>query len=244
MMVFLVNLLVQLNNLLGGQLGITLIVIGVGIRLVFHPLLKKQQMHAKKMQGLQPKLKALKNQHGDDKTKFAQAQAQLFKDEGVNPAAGCLPLVVQIVVFGVLYNAISRLLKHGISTQFLMWDLGKPDVFSVSGIPVPLPGVLILLAAASQLIMSKMMLPQAVPVNKEDKPKEKEQKTDLADDLAQAQGSMVYMFPLMFIFFGYRFPAGLSLYWASSTVVSLIQQYMISGWGGLEPLVKKIRSSK
>ena len=88
--------------------------------------------------------------------------------------------------------------------------------------------------------MSKMMMPQPVAIEKSDKPKEVEEKADLADELQHMQGSMLYLFPLMFIFFGYRFPAGLSLYWAASTVVSLAIQYKVHGLGGLESWLSKI----
>jgi len=236
-----VDLLIQLNNLFGGQLGITLIVLGVAVRLVFFPMIKQQLEHAKKMQDLQPKLKELKKKYGDDKMRMAQEQGNLFKEAGINPAAGCLPMIVQIVVFGVLYNAIMKMLERGIPTHFLIWDLAKPDVIPIAGLPIPLPGILILLAAVSQLIMSKMMVPQPVAIVKEDKPKEVEEKMDLADELQHMQGSMMYLFPLMFIFFGYQFPAGLSLYWAASTVVSLGIQYKVHGVGGLQSWIDKVK---
>src|SRR3989344_5046577 len=187
-----VDLLIQLNNIFGGQLGITLIVLGVAVRLVFFPMIKQQLEHAKKMQDLQPKLKELKKKYGDDKMRMAQEQGNLFKEAGINPAAGCLPMIAQIVVFGVLYNAIMKMFDRGIPTQFLVWDLAKPDVFSVNGLPFPLPGVWILLAAVTQLLMSKMMMPQPVAIEKSDKPKEVEEKADLADELQHMQGSMLY----------------------------------------------------
>jgi len=241
MMDYIVKFLLSLNSLLGGELGLTLIVVGVGVRIVFQPIIKKQLAHSKKMQELQPKLKDLKKKCGDDKQRFAKEQMQLFQDNGVNPAAGCLPMIVQMGGFIILYRAILRLFDEGLRTQFLVWDLAKPDVIPVDWLPFALPGVLILLAAASQLLMSKMMVPQPVAVNKEDKKKEVKEKTDLAEDLQSMQGTMIYMFPLMFIFFGYKFPAGLSLYWASSTVMALFQQYKFHGLGGLEPWVAKIR---
>ncbi len=239
-----VNALIALNNVFGGQLGITLIVVGAGVRLIFAPMFRKQQEHAKKMQELQPRLKKLKKKYGDDKMRLAQEQGELFKEAGINPAAGCLPMLVQTVVFILLYQAILHLFNKGLNTQWLWWNLAQPDVIPVSGLPIPLPGILILLAAVSQLLMSKMMMPQPVAVEKEDKPKEVEEKVDLAEELQQMQGSMIYMFPLMFLFFGYKFPAGLSLYWVSSTVVSLAIQYQIHGWGGLEDWMGKFKGKK
>lgn len=228
-----VNSLIALNNLLGGQLGLTLILVGVAVRVVFAPMMRKQQEHAKNMQELQPKLKKLKKLHGDDKTKMAQAQADLFKENGINPAAGCLPMLVQMGVFIFLYQVILHLFDKGLNTMWLWWDLALPDVIAVEGLPFGLPGLWIILAAVSQLVMSKMMMPRPVPVEKEDKPKEVEEKTDLMEDLQKMQGSMIYMFPLMFLFIGYRFPAGLAVYWSATTVASVFFQYRHQGWGSL-----------
>lgn len=232
-----VQILLQLNTLLGGNLGITLIVIGVGIRLIFTPLLRKQLDHSQKMRELQPQLNALKKKY-TDKTELAQAQTQLFQQAGINPVAGCLPLVIQITVLIILFNAITHIFDRGLNTTFLWLDLAQPDVFHVPNISFPLPGAIILFAGISQLFLSKMMMPQSVPVHEDDDKQEKEEKADLMADLAQAQGQMIYLFPIMFILFGYRYPAGLAIYWAASTVTALAQQWYISGPGGLEEWFK------
>jgi YidC/Oxa1 family membrane protein insertase len=242
MIVTLVSFIASLNSLLGGNLGFTLIVIGVLSRLLFFPLLKKQMAHAKKMRDLQPQLNKLKQQFAKDKQRQMQEQAKLFKEQGLNPAAGCLPMIVQIAIFALLYQAILRFINQGIDTQFLIWDLAQPDTIGLASLPenIRLPGVLIIGAAVTQLLLSKMIMPQPVPIAKGDQKKEKEQKQDLAEDLAQAQSSMVYLFPLMFIFFGYRLPAGLALYWTSTTITAVVQQYFFSGLGGLEPWLARL----
>ncbi len=235
-----VNILLSLNNLLGGQLGITLIVIGVASRVIFYPLYKKQLTHTKRIQELQPKINLLKKKFKDDKVKLAEAQTKLFQEEGINPAAGCLPLIVQIVIFATLYNAIRQMLTRGIDTSFLWMDLALPDTFKLASVPFALPGFFILAASLSQFILSKMMLPTPVPVNPEDKPKEVEQKADFMQDMAEAQKSMIYIFPLMFIVLGYNFPAGLSIYWTATTATAIYQQFKISGPGGLTPWISKL----
>lgn len=235
-----VSLLLSLNTLLGGQLGITLILIGVASRVVFYPLFKKQLDHSKKIQSLQPQLNELKKKFKDDKVKLAEAQTKLFQESGVNPAAGCLPVVLQIVIFAILYNAIRQMLTRGIDTSFLWLDLALPDVIKTSSLPFALPGPFILSAGISQFLLSKMMIPTPVPVNSEDKPKEIEQKADFAQEMSEAQKSMIYIFPLMFIVLGYRFPAGLSIYWTATTIAALIQQYRINGAGGLYPWLSKL----
>lgn len=236
---FLSDLALQLNHLLGDNLGLTIIVIGVAVRLLMVPLFKKQFDHSKKMQELQPLLNDLKKKHKDDKTKMAEEQSKLFKEHSVNPAAGCLPAIVQLVFLGVIYQVIRHLLDAGVSTMFLGFDLSQPNTFQIPGFAYPLPGALIIAAAVSQLIVSKMMLPVPVTLDKGDSKKEVEEKADFAQDLAATQANMVYMFPLLYVVLGYQFPSGLVLYILVGTIIMAIQYYTINGWGGLQPVIDR-----
>lgn len=235
----LADLILQLNSIFSNQLGITIIVIGVAIRLAFYPLIKNQLIHTKKMRDLQPKINELKKKFKDDKMQLAQAQNELFKTEGINPLAGCLPLVVQLIIFSILYNVIVEILNRGIPTQFLFFDLAKPDVFNFSPIPFPIPGILAVLASLTQFILSKMMMPEPVPVNPKDDKKEIQEKADFMQEFAEAQNSLIWLFPLIFLVMASNFPSGLALYWTSSTVVAIIQQWQFAGPGGLKSLLAK-----
>ena len=225
----LVQLILQLNQLLGGNLGVTLIVIGVATRALFTPLFLHQLRHNRKMRELQPEINRLKKKHKDDKQALAQAQTELFRQAGVNPMAGCLPMIVQFVVFALLYRAILSFLDKNIQTQFGFWDMTQPDLITInlpflSRQAVKLPGVLVISAASAQLLMSKLMMPKSVPIEPEDKPQEEEAKVDLMVDIQRSQSQMVYLFPLMFLFFGYQFPSGIVLYWLVTTLMTLAQQ--------------------
>ena len=232
-----------LYQILFQNLGLTVIALAILTRIVFFPFTKSQKKYAKKMQELKPKLDELSKKHKDDKVKLQQAQMDLYKEHGINPAAGCLPLIVQLVVFAFLYNALYKSFTLGLNTSFLFYDMSKPDIINlvVSGQKLAIPGLLVILASFTQFLQSRMMLPAPVPVNKDDKPKEKEQKEDLASSLNAAQGQMTYLFPLMFLFLGTKWPSGLALYWTVSTILAIIQQYYQSGLGGLEPLFKKFK---
>lgn len=241
---FFVEIFIALYNILFHNLGLTIIVIAVGSRLLFWPLSRTSLQHNKKMQDIQPKLNELKKKHKDDRKRLSEEQMKLFKEHGINPAAGCLPLIVQIVVVLFLYQVVGGLLKHGLNTQFLFWNLANPDVFKVTGIPFAVPGALILVTALATLIQSKMMLPNPVPVNKEDKPKEAEQKQDFSQAMQNAQGQMLFLTPLLIAFAGTTLPAGLGLYWLVSTVLGIIQQYKVAGPGGLQSWLKKLNLMK
>ena len=237
---YLVDGLLLINQLFFNQLGITLIFIGVAVRVVFYPIIKQQLSHSQKIRELQPQMNALKKKYGDDKVKLAEAQNELFKEAGVNPLAGCLPLIVQLVIFSVLYNAISQVFSRGVPTNFLFFDLKEPDVHNLFGLPFGVPGILAILASLTQFILSKMMLPEPVGIKANDDPKEKAEKADFMQDFAEMQSSMIWMFPLVFLFMASKFPSGLALYWTSSTIMAIFQQWQFAGPGSLAPWLKKI----
>ncbi len=215
------------------NLGLTIIVIAIITRVIFFPFIRQQTHYSKKMSELQPHLSALKAKHKNNQQEFARAQMELFREHGINPVMGCLPAIVQIIVLFGLLGAMNKILTMNLNTSFLVWNLAKPDAYKIANIPFQIPGLLVVLAALTQFIQTKMMLPPPPKVRKEDKPGEKKEKEDFTESFTQAQSSMVWMFPLMFLFFGTLWPSGLALYWTTSSILAIVQQYRISGWGGL-----------
>lgn len=236
--IFLNSLLWIYHTLAFENLGVAIIEISILSRVALFPFLRQQTAYGKKMSQLTPHINALKEKHKDDKQAYAQAQMALFKEHGVNPAAGCLPAVVQIALLFGLLGALNKLLVMKLNTQFLFWDMAHPDTFAISGIPFAIPGTLVILAAATQYVQTKLMMPTPPPVHKEDKPKEKEEKTDFMEEFAKSQASMMWMFPLMFLFIGTRWPSGLALYWTISSLLVVAQQWWMQGkinWKQLLP---------
>lgn len=225
--IFLPLLLFFYNNLAFHNLGITIIEIAILSRIVFYPFAKQQAKYTQAMKNLQPQMNALKAKHKGNQQALSQAQMDLFKQHGVNPAAGCLPSIVQIVVLLGLMGALNEVLTMNIETRFLIWDMAKPDAVQIAGIPLPLPGILVILAAVSQYIQIKMMMPTPPAIRKEDKKQEKEEKADFMTQFAETQTSMMWMFPLLFLFLGVRWPSGLALYWSVTSVLTIVQQYRI-----------------
>lgn len=238
----LINALIFFYQVLGQNLGLAIIGLTGALRLLMVPLTAPSLKAAKKIQELAPEMEKLKQKHGDDKQALAQAQLDLYKKHGANPAAGCLPQILQIIVLIALYNAFNTILHSEgdivsklnpllypqfkfaegtvLNTTFLGLDLAQPNVFRLPAVPFPLPGLLVILAALTQYLSSKMMLPVA---KKEQRLAQKTK--DSTDDLQTAmQTQMLYMFPLMTLFIGISFPAGLALYWLVFSVFSLIQQ--------------------
>jgi len=227
------------------NLGVAIVEISILSRVVFYPFAKQQSTYSKKMNDLAPHISALKEKHKNDKQAFATAQMELFKQHGVNPAAGCLPAVVQIVILFGLLGAMNNILTMKLNTSFLIWNMAHPDAYKISGFPFEIPGILVVIAAATQFIQTKMMMPVPQPKPKAIIKKDgTEEKTSFASDFAEAQGSMVWMFPLMFLFLGTKWPSGLALYWSVSSVLAIIQQYKITGLGSLEQYVVKLKALK
>lgn len=136
-------------NLLGGSYGLSILVVTIIIRLIILPLTIKQYRSSKQMQLLQPELKKVKEKYKDDAKKVQEETMKLFQKNGVNPLAGCFPLLVQMPILIALYNAIMR--NAEISQHSFLWmQLGTPDPYYI--LPI--------LAAVTTLIQQKMMSAQ------------------------------------------------------------------------------------
>ncbi len=245
-----------------GNLGLAIIVFTVALRVVMTPLVIPGLKMSKKMAELAPELAKLKEQYKDDKQGLVLAQTQLYKQHGANPAAGCLPQVIQLVVLIALFNALNLVIHNQdsaasvlnpilyagnqlptgvkISSNFAYLNLAKPDTITVPGLPIPLPGIFLILSAISQLLSAKMMSPTISAENKIAAKTE----SDTDDAMVSAQKQMLYLFPLMTIVVGFNFPSGLVLYWLTFSVASIVQQYLITGWGGLTPWLRKLNLLK
>lgn len=221
-------------HLLGDSFGLAIIALTVAIRAVLVPLTIPSIKAQQKMLAIQPEIEKLKKKHQDDKPGLQKAQLELMKTHGVNPGAGCLPQIVQIAILIALYQVFNNFLNGGqidgnsVNMSFLWLDLSRPDRLYIFPI----------LAGLTQLVYSLMLRPGAEhPHIKEelkmDKKEKQEEKTEMG--MAQEiQNQMLFMMPLMTVIISLRFPSGLSLYWVITTVFSVIQQWFITGPGGLK----------
>jgi len=236
-----VDLVLRLNGILFNSLGLTIIFIGVLSRIIFYPFLSQSIRYSNTMRDLKPKLDEAKRIHGKDMRRFSSEQSRIFKEAGVNPASGmaltCLGLIVQLVVFFLLFQSLRRVIASGVDTNFLLWNLAKPDVYKIKGFSIGLPGGMVLLTALLTFVQSKMSLPTTTPAKNVEK---KSKEPDLTEAMASSQGTLTLIIPLFIIFWGINLASGLILYWFVSTVFGIIQQYFISGLGGLKPWVEKL----
>ena len=211
-----------------GNFGVAILIVTVLVKLAFFPLANRSYQSMAKMKKIQPQIAALKELYPDDKVKQQQEQMELFKREGVNPVAGCLPMVIQIPVFFALYKVIfiTIEMRHA---PFFGWikDLSAPDptnVFTLFGLipwdPTALPvfghflalGVWPLIMGVSMFFQMKMNPEPADPVQK----------------------SMFAWMPVIFTFMLGTFPAGLVIYWTWNNTLTILQQYYIMRKAGVK----------
>lgn len=227
-----------------GPLGWAVIGITIVIRLLLYPLMNAQLRSAKKMAKLKPHMDALSAKHKNDKTALQQAQLALYKEHGVNPAAGCLPLLIQMPVLIALYNVFFQVLNNGNLTKLLAdinsvlyfpairltsldltffgINLGiKPSQFQEHGYLLLLVPII---TAGLQWYQTKLMMVSQTHTTlavKDGEPK----KEDTAADI---QKQMALITPLLFGYFALQFPLGLALYWNVFGVLGILQQLAIN----------------
>ena len=206
--------LIWINSYVG-NLGVAILLLTVAIKLVFFPLANKSYTAMSKMKKLQPEMMKLRERLSDDKVRLNQEMMALYKKEKVNPASGCLPMLVQIPVFFALYKVlfVTIEMRHA---PFFGWiqDLSAPDpttIFNLFGlIPWQPPeflmiGIWPLIMGASMWMQQKLNPPPPDPMQ-----------------------AKIFMFlPILFTFLLARFPAGLVVYWAWNNVLSIAQQWVI-----------------
>ncbi|MFI5205310.1 MAG: YidC/Oxa1 family membrane protein insertase [Candidatus Paceibacterales bacterium] len=246
-----------------GALGLSVIILTVLIRAVTWPFMSAQLKSSRKMMELKPKLDELKNKHGKDKQALAVAQAALYKEHNINPAAGCLPTIIQFPVLIALYQAILTVFNSsgGLSKvnellyssalnitkapdlSFLGMNLAaRPSDFAHAGAYLLLVPVI---TAGLQFIQATMMTPlKPVKEYPSDSPREKKEKEGAEDTMGAVQSQMRIMMPLMIGYFAFTFPIALAVYWNTMTIIGIVQQYVVSGWGGMTGTVQKLKIKK
>lgn len=260
-----INILVAIYQFLimlhiPSALGFSIVLLTVVIRLILFPFMHHSLKQQKKTQALTHHVNKIKEKHKSDMQRQQAEIMALYKAEGVNPAAGCFFLLLQIPILIGLYNVLLKAvhiksvndinailysdalkLHHIWDTNFFGISLGKSpaELFHTFG-PVVL--TICIVTALFQFIQSKMMMQPPAPGTVQTQKK----KGDVDFAVAFQQQTM-FLFPLMIGFLSYNYPFGLTLYWNTLTIFGIIQQYIATGWGGLTdwlPFLKPKQVSK
>lgn len=226
----LLNILVAINSVVHFP-ALAIVIFTIFMRLLTVPLNMKALRSSRNMQQIQPQIKAIQKEHAKDRAKQQEETMKLYRVYGINPAAGCFPMLAQLPIFIGLYSALQFTLQHGSDTaalsQILFNDswvnfanfnqgfgwvpsLGKPDPLYIW--PV--------LSGIFQFIQGRMSLPRRDP-------------NQPMDPQAKMMNGMMQFMPIYIVFISAGFPAGTVIYWAFSSLFGAVQQYFVNGWGSL-----------
>ncbi len=236
------------------DMGISIIIMTLLVRALLVPVFRKQIVSQRRTQLIQPEIKALQARFKGDRNKIQQATMELYRERGVNPLSGCFPTLITFVLLIPMYSVISAGLTNYNPNEMLnvfgvqLITLSCPPepvvvaghvqpclntvVPWLGGLNVAYPSTLFavfgfgisflaVISAGLQVVQTRMVMPPAAP----------------GDSQARLQQQMLLFVPLISVLYGGILPAGLFIYWIVTTIFSIIQQYLIVGWGSLFPLL-------
>lgn len=232
-----------------GDIGIAIVILTLAIKTLLIPISRAQIVSQRRMQMIQPEIKAIQQKYKGNRTKINEEQMRLYRERGINPASGCLPAILQLGLLIPIYSVISQgLAAADISSALQVFGIpvlenltcNQPGVLAPCINPyvawlgldahvpqhsftLPIIGfgisTLALIAAGLQLIQTRMAQPKTT------------------DSQQASQQRIFLLLPLFSIIYGAFLPAGLFIYWIVFTLYSIVQQYLIAGWGSLFPIL-------
>lgn len=214
-----------------GNMGLGILLITLLLKLLLFPLANKSYRSMNKMREVQPKMKELQERYANDKMKFSQEMAAIYKKEGISPMGGCLPMLLQWPILFALYKVLYISIEMR-QAPFFGWihDLSQADpmyVLNLGGlIPVDLPGILQI--GIWPLLMGLTMLWQ-------------QKLTPTSPDPTQEK--MMLLMPIMFTVMFAAMPSGLIIYWTFSNILNIVQQSLLMKIDAKSKISKTAKSS-
>ena len=221
----------------GGAWALSIIGLTVVIRAALIPLFVKQIKSSRNMQLIQPKVKELQKKYGHDRERLAQETMNLYRESGTNPFASCLPLLLQMPIFFILFRLLNEAARngrgHGFLTDELARKFGESEIFGAIPIADSFWGsgiwradgghalvmvtalVLVLAMTATTFVTQRQLMAKNMPAEA------------LSGPYAQQQKLLLYVLPVAFGLGGVAFPIGVLLYWTTSNLWTMGQQFYV-----------------
>jgi len=239
----LITLVTKLLTMLYGfthNYGFAIILLTILIRLILYPLMQKQMVSMREMQKIQPLMKKVQEKYKNDKERLNKELMALYKEHKVNPMSGCLPLLIQMPILILLFQTLRVFKYHIPNTEIInggfLWIANQVEILKdglpviVGGLAAPEQliglgdgifgieyiGILPFLVAGSMYIQQKMTSTGGTAAGKD------------GGSTQQTQKMMTIMMPLLIGFMSFSLPSGLTLYWFTSTLLGIGQQYLIN----------------
>ncbi len=217
------NLVIFLYDIIPGHdLGVAIILLTIFIKIILLPLSKKSIKSQKSLQDLQPKINEIKKKYANKKEEMGRAMMNIYKENKVNPLSSCLPLIIQLPFLIAVFRVFRNGFENG-ALNLVYPFIVKPESMnyiafgfldlSIRSVPIAV------LAGLAQFWQSKMMIRK--------RPEIKTPGAKDEDMMAIMNKQMVYLMPAITIFIAMSFPAGLALYWLTTTVLTGLQQLYI-----------------
>lgn len=221
------NGMIALYNVLPGRdLGLAILTLTVIVRIILYPLVDRQYRSQLAMAKLQPKMQDIRKKTADRQEQSRKLMA-LYKEEGVHPASGCLPILIQLPVLFALYRVFIRGLEPDALSDLYPFVSNPGTVgtiaFSVLDLSVP-NAFLAVAAGAFQYVQSRLLLPPKRPSSQKE-----------MDPMTMMSRQMLYVMPIVTVVFALQFPAGLALYWVMTTILGILQQALLKRRYGKHP---------
>ncbi|MFH1838848.1 MAG: YidC/Oxa1 family membrane protein insertase [Patescibacteria group bacterium] len=221
------NLLIWIYNVIpGNDLGVAIIVLTAIFKLVLYPFTMAQIKQQRALQILQPKIDEIRKRLKDKKEEQAKELMELYKQEKVNPASSCIPLLIQLPIFIGLYRALADGVNSKLSLLYpFISNPGTINPIMFGGIDLSKPSYLLaVLAGAVQFWQSWQIMRKPSPASPP--PPEVEGKKGAKDEgmAATMNKQMMYIMPVVTVFIGVSLPGGLTLYWLIMSLLTVAQQ--------------------
>lgn len=217
-----------ISNLLGSVLriivefvqnyGLSIILFTVFVKVLLLPLTIKQTKSTKAMQDIQPKLQEIQEKYKNKPEKQQQEIMNLYKEAKVNPVAGCLPLLIQMPILFGLYNVLRNPVDWGVFADQAALQNADMVFLWVKSLSKP-DYILAIISGVTTFGMQMLMMPK--------------------DQQQGSMKTMTYVMSAMMLYWGFKFPAGLTLYWTAGNLFSIAQHYLV-----MNPLKAKLANSK
>lgn len=224
----LLNVLLAIYAIIPGHdFGVAVIILTVLIRLALWPLVGRQLHSQKKLQELQPEIARVKREAKGDRQKESQMMMELYREKEINPFSSCLPLLIQLpflfalfIVFRKATGDFTTLVPHlytwvkhlsYIQNLIAHPSAFKPELFGVVNMAKP-NVILALLAGITQYYQAKMLTPKVI---------------DKRDQQAQLANTMGLVLPIVTVVIALRLPSALALYWTTTTLIAILQQWLV-----------------
>lgn len=198
--------------------GLSIILFTIVVKVLLLPLTIKQTKSTKAMQDIQPKIQEIQTKYKDKPEKQQQEIMKIYTEAKINPLAGCLPLLIQMPILIALFSVLREPVTYGVFVDQEQLATAAQGFLWVQDLTKP-DVILAILSGATTFLMQTLMMPKD-----------------------QQQGSMkmmTYVMSAMMLFWGFTFPAGLTLYWTIGNVFAIAQHYLI-----MNPLRAKLAVSK